>query len=408
MADHTSQSGPRSKVESAPIRFAAAVSTRQSHSEAIAELSEHVREAIPGQPDLCMVFFTAHHLPSASAISRQINETLNPGMLIGNSAESVLALDREIERSPGISMLAASLPGARIESFTEEDLAFGADREAIRESLHVADDTRGVLLLADPFTPLGRLLPSLSEALVTPPDLPAIPLIGGVASAGAQPNQNRFFLQDRVRTGGIAGLTVSGRLRVDSLVSQGCRPIGRPMVVTGARRNLIESLGGQPALAAFKGIIQGLDDRDRELLTKGLFVGLVVNEYKDRFGRGDFLIRNVIGVDENQGYLAVSDEVRTGRTIQFHVRDARTAVEDLELLLAAQQLDSTPAGALLLTCNGRGSRLFSRPHTDVTTIGNTFPNLPMAGFFAAGEIGPVGGRSYLHGHTAALALFRSV
>jgi len=217
---------------------------------------------------------------------------------------------------------------------------------------------------------------------------------------------------------------------VDTVVSQGCRPFGPPMVITKARGNIILQLAGRPALEAVHEAVGDLPEEDRQKLQAGLFVGRVINEYKDRFGRGDFLIRNVMGVDQKSGALAVGDLVKTGQTIRLHFRDATTASEDLSLLMDAQKLYDRPAGALLITCNGRGSKLFGRPNHDVAAVLRAFapassgeelaksghsiapaspgqPHpIPLAGFVAAGEIGPIGGGSFLHGQSACVALFR--
>jgi small ligand-binding sensory domain FIST len=222
-------------------------------------------------------------------------------------------------------------------------------------------------------------------------------------------------------------VSLRGPVRVDTVVSQGCRGFGPTIVITKARKNVILEMGGKRALDVVRECVEALPADDKPLLERGLFIGRVINEYKDRFGRDDFLIRNVLGVDENQGAVAINELVRVGQTIRFHVRDARTADEDLAMLLDAQQLREPPLGGVLITCNGRGSRLFDRPHHDAAAVVKAFspgrggevlakggeeidpegPVLPLAGFFAAGEIGPVGDQSYLHGQTAVLALFRN-
>jgi small ligand-binding sensory domain FIST len=205
---------------------------------------------------------------------------------------------------------------------------------------------------------------------------------------------------------GAVGLTISGPVAVDLVVSQGCRPVGQAMVITKVKNNVILEIGGRKALEVIQEMAQALPERERPLLAKGLFAGLVTNEYKDRFGRGDFLVRNILAADKGAGSIAVGDVPRVGQTIQFHVRDAETAEEDLQLLLDAQELKDPPFAGLLFTCNGRGTRLFAKPNHDVNVIRQRLGSLPLAGFFAAGEIGPIGDRSFVHGQTASLALFR--
>ena len=195
---------------------------------------------------------------------------------------------------------------------------------------------------------------------------------------------------------------------MDTVVSQGCRPIGRTFLITKAKENLIEQLGGRPAMIALKETIDSIPESDRQLLRNGLFLGRASSEYRDSWGRGDFLVRNVIGVDQKSGAIAVTEYVRPGQTIQFHVRDAATADEDLSLLLGRQSQKSSPAGALLFSCNGRGSRLFPEPCHDISSSRTAMPKTPVAGFFAAGELGPIGQKNFIHGHTASFALFRPI
>ena len=228
-----------------------------------------------------------------------------------------------------------------------------------------------------------------------------------MSSGASQPGHNALILDKELIRSGSVGVTISGPVQVDIIVSQGCRPIGKPIVVTKARGNVIQELGGRKALDIVQELAGGLDEQERGLLSGGLLVGTVINEYKARFGRGDFLVRNILGYDKEHGAIAVGDIPRVGQTIQFHVRDAETAHEDLQLLLDGQQLKDAPLGAMLITCNGRGSRLFEDEKIrDVPTIRDRLGEIPLAGFFAAGEIGPIGSESFLHGHTAALAILR--
>ena len=259
------------------------------------------------------------------------------------------------------------------------------------------------MLFADPFTtPLVRLLPSLNIAL------PGTPIIGGLASGGSEPGTNRLILNHRVMSEGIIGLSIGPGLQMDCTVSQGCRPIGRPLIITKGRSNLIQELGRKPVMDVVQELTAELNDADRELLQQGLFVGRVIDEYRDGFERGDFLVRNIIGVDQDSGYIAVNDLIRVGQTIQFHIRDAKTAEEDLRELLSQQRTRGDACGVLLSTCNGRGSHLFDQANMESSLIHEILGPVPMAGFFAAGEIGPVGSENFIHGFTAALAVFRSV
>ena len=258
-----------------------------------------------------------------------------------------------------------------------------------------------LLVLGDPFSfPADGLLQRLGE------DQPAAVVVGGMASAAAQPGENRLLLGQTVHDRGAVAVYLHGRTRLRTVVSQGCRPIGEPFVITKAEDNVIYQLGGRSAYERLKDVYSTLATRERQMLQRGLHVGRVVNEYQDHFEQGDFLVRNVMGADAEQGAIAVGDYLKPGQTVQFHIRDAETADAELRQLLArARDQGARPQGALLFSCNGRGTRLFPQPHHDVTAIEQTFGRIPIAGFFAAGELGPIGGKSFLHGFTASIALF---
>lgn len=370
-----------------------------------------------GRVDLALLFGSGSHATELERVSKVVRDALDPGVLVGVSAEGVIAGPEELERRSGVSLLTLSLPGTTLHPFTYRDLPHvkDDDLEALRSLAQVVGartDLRASLFFADPFSvPVGSAVDAIASVTRVVEGLKRAPVIGGLASGSSKPGGNVLVLNDQVLRAGGIGVSISGDVSVDTVVSQGCRPVGRPLIVTGAQRNLIKSLGGRKAVDVLRDLVSELSDEDRELLPNGVFIGRVINEYKARFGRGDFLIRGVLGVDQNSGAVAVGDFVRPGQTVQFHLRDARTAQEDLGLLMASQQLQHPPVAGLLLTCNGRGTRLFPTPNHDAELIcrslspgeGRAFP---LAGFFAAGEIGPIGDRSFVHGHTASLALFR--
>ncbi len=399
-----------------PFQFASAISVLADGARAAEEAVEQVLPQVTGPVDLAVLFVSPHHLSMLEEIEEYLSLTLRPRITIGLAAAGVIGMRREVEDSPALSLLVGNLPGAHLFPFTsaELDKVWNETPASLGRLFMDANGgalPNGVILFADPFsTPMTGVLPALTAAL------PGVPLIGGLASAARQPNRNRLLMNRAVHHQGIIGLAVGGRAKVDCTVSQGCRAIGRPMIITKARRNVIFELGGRPAIEVARNLLEKLPAADQELLqTNGWLVGRVINEYKHRFGRGDFLIRQVIGIDPHAGYLAIGDpQVRIGQTIQFHVRDQKTAREDFELLLQAQKLHQAGAeegrtsGALLFSCSGRGRHLFSRPDTDASLVHEALGDIPLAGFFAAGEIGPVGRENFLHGHTASLAVIRSI
>jgi small ligand-binding sensory domain FIST len=386
------------------MQFQSLISDLDDTAAATERLLEDVQAAIPS-PDLLLLFVTADHMVNAVPMVKRLHESLAPQCMLGVSAEGVIGGEREIERAPGIALFAARLPGVRLHPFhvaKDEWAEVIADGDSVRKQLAFGDETRALIGFGDPFTtPVRQLLAALNE------HVPSLPLIGGMASAARRPGDNLLVFNEHIVDEGFIGLTMHGGIDVQTVVSQGCRPIGEHMVVTRAKENRIEQLGGRPALEALHRTITAMAEPEQQLLRNGLFVGTAINEYRDRFGRGDFLVRNVIAVDQESGALAVTDYVRVGQTVQFHVRDAQTADEDLCVMLETQLMEAPPAaGGLLFSCNGRGMRMFSEPCHDIERAHKAMPRTPIAGFFAAGELGPVGGKNFIHGHTASFALFR--
>jgi small ligand-binding sensory domain FIST len=359
-----------------------------------------LREVVDGLDgaavDLAVVFLGGAHAGAADAVAEQVAGRLRPGALLGVTAGGVVADAAEIERADAVSVWAASLPGARV-----TPLRYPAhDPTAPDVGLawpEVPGDADALLLLAEPFShPTDAFLAWLAQ------QHPGLPVAGGLASGAARPGGNRLLLDGVVHDDGAVGVALAG-VGLRFCVSQGCRPVGSSWVVTRAERNVIAELGGVPAAERIREAYEQADPVDRELMHSGLQVGIAIDEYADSHERGDFLIRGVIGAEPSTGALAVGDLVRVGQTVRFQVRDARSADEDLRESLAGV-VGPEVAGALLFTCNGRGSRLFGVADHDAGLVRTAVRGAPVAGFFAAGEIGPVGDRSHLHGFTASLVL----
>ena len=390
------------------MRFHSAVSDNDSSAAAVEQVIADIQAAGGDRPfkaDVAFAFLTAHHGENAEAMLEQLWLELDPQTIVGCSAEGVIGGDKEIERQPGLAVLAAQMPDERVHPFHVEGETDWrhvlTDPEELAERVGYGPETRAVIGFGDPFTtPTDSFLRAMNDAC------PAAPLVGGMASSGRQPGGNLLFRNDQVFDTGFVGLSISGPVEVQTVVSQGCRPVGRPLVVTKSHDNVVDALGGKPALDVLRDLVMTLDEEDRQHLANGLFLGRAISEYKDAFGRGDFLVRNVIAVDEDGKSIGVADYVRTGQTVQFHVRDAATAGEDLTAMLEAQKQGDPAAGGLLFSCNGRGTRLFNVACHDIGLARAAMPVTPVAGFFAAGELGPVGGKNFIHGHTASFALFR--
>jgi small ligand-binding sensory domain FIST len=369
------------------------------------------RSALGDQPpSLAVLFASAHFLAVAQDLVAAIAEQTGPLPLIGCVGEAVAGGGREVESEPAVSLwLGADL--GPVETFAMEFIrttsggAYGGyqfPREAAGAHL----------MICDPFTfPADGLLAHLNEqrpGAMVMGGLASAGLAGaGLASAGLGPRQSRMFLDGRVLSRGAVGVHLP-HAEVHPLVAQGCRPVGDAYIITRAEGSVILELAGRPPLVRLREMAAALPGRDQELLVQGLQLGVVIDEYRAEPGQGDFLIRGVVGADSDSGAIAVGDEIQVGQTVQFHVRDAASADADLRRALERELValgGRRPAGALLFTCNGRGSRLFAEPDHDAGLIAAMLGDIPLAGFFCAGELGPVGGQSFLHTFTASLALF---
>jgi small ligand-binding sensory domain FIST len=377
------------------IAIGSGLSTTEGTRQAAVEAAMEARSGLGGlDPTLCLVFASPHHATRAEEVVDAVHDAASPPALVGCVGEAILGGSREIEAEPAVSVWMASLPSV-VETFQMEFVPSAGG------GAFTGWPNRGrtFLLFCDPFSfPADSLLRSLNQTV------PDVVVVGGMASGGSAPGETRLFVDRRVTRSGAVGVKLPERVEVRTLVSQGCRPIGKPLAVTKAESNVVFELAGRPAIRQIEEMYRSLSPEDQALVSRGLHIGRVIDEYRAEYGTGDFLIRGVIGADPESGAIALGDTVEVGETIQFHVRDAATADEDLRKLLASVE-EPQPAGALLFTCNGRGSRLFSVSDHDAALVSKELGGSPLAGFFAAGELGPVGGRNFLHGFTASMALF---
>jgi len=360
--------------------------------EAVGQVLETLGEE---RADLVMLFASPHHVGPFEDIAASVRGLLDPTVLVGGTAGAVIGGGREVEDSPALSLFAARLPETLLTPARLEVVPTPDGPSLIGWPDH-PDGT--MLVFADPFTfPADAFLSRVNE------DLPKLQVIGGLASAAMQPGGNRLVIDDQIFDSGAVGAVLAGGVEIRTVVSQGCRPVGKPYVVTRSDRNFILELGGKPALERLQETATAASDEERELMRHGLQIGCVVDETRLEFSRGDFLVRGVVGADQRSGAIAVGDTIDVGRTVQFQVRDAGSADEDLRDLLTSAEADA----ALLFTCNGRGQRLFGEADHDAGVVDQLLGPLPLAGCFCAGELGPVGARNFLHGFTASLALFTS-
>jgi small ligand-binding sensory domain FIST len=387
------------RPETLTRRVGAGLSASNRAADAAGEAAREARAALDGASvDLAFLFLSAEHFSGAEEALTAVERELEPGHLLGCVAEGIVARDRELETGPAAAVWAASLPEAEIETF--HSVAFGTDDGVAVSGIPMLEGADLVAFLVDPFTfPAAGFLAKLNE------EEDEVPLVGGLAAGAGEPDTQALFLDGEVLTEGAVGAVLRG-VPVRTVVSQGCAPIGRDAVITSAEGNVVFELAGEPALERLKADLATLtDDQQRLAAQGGVLAGLVIDENRSEYRRGDYLMRGLIGVDEDVGALALGEPVRVGQTLRFHVRDARSADEDLRENLEALGGDRA-AGALLFTCNGRGTNMFPDRDHDARVVGEALgAEDALAGFFCAGEIGPVGGKPFLHGFTATLAVF---
>ncbi|HSP95747.1 MAG TPA: FIST N-terminal domain-containing protein [Candidatus Dormibacteraeota bacterium] len=390
------------------MKWASAGSDEARLDQAIARAASIVRAELGGcQPDLVVAFVSPHHAAEFDRVPARIAEHLPGALLLGCSGGGVIGGGREIEQRPGVSLTAAYLPGVTITPlYLANDRLPAPDADPSTWSSRLAVDPAGApqfVLLSDPFTfDAESLIRGLDRAY------PDTTTVGGIASGGREAGSNALFLGERVHRGGMVGLALGGNVQVDTIVAQGCRPIGEPMFVTACERNVIRALDGRPPLAVLQELHDKLQPRDRQLARHSLFLGIVMKEDRQQYGQGDFLIRNLIGIDQSSGALAIGALIDANAIVQFHLRDADTSAQDLEALLKRHRAADAapPAGSLLFSCLGRGQFLYGRVDHDTDLFRRYLGDVPLGGFFCNGEIGPVHGATFLHGYTSAFALFR--
>jgi len=383
------------------LRAGAGVSTRADPLAAGAEAAEQASAGLSARrSDLALVFASGAHLAAPEAVLEGIRGVLEPATLIGCGAGGVLGAGRELERETAVAVWAASF--GRGEAVPFHAHVAGEGPEAELENLPDVEAATGVIVLSDPYSfPTELALTELFRRA------PTIPVLGGLASARTHEGNGSLFFGGEVRDRGAVGVALRS---VDLLpcVSQGAAPVGRELTITAGEGNVIHELAGRPALETVERVIGEMSGRERALVAGGLLIGIVIDSGRPEYEQGDFLVRGVLGADPSTGSLVVGAGVHIGQVVRLHARDAQSADEDLHRALRTRieaLAGQPPAGAVVFSCNGRGRGMFGIPDHDALAVQNELQGAPTAGFFAAGEIGPVGGRSFLHGFTATVALF---
>ena len=391
------------------MKWASGISENSDFEGALKECTSQVLEQIGSTDfDLGMVFVSSHYQQDIPRLFNEVRDVFGSALIMGCSGGGIIGNGREVEQEPAISLTVASLPGVEINGFHIEgddlpDLDAGPDKWEELVKVTSLEDPH-FILLADPFTfPAQNLLLGLDFGF------PHSSKIGGLASSNQEHRQNNLILGDQVYTSGAVGIAMTGNIALDTVVAQGCRPIGQPMRITECKQNMLVELDSQTPVSVLRDVFSGLSERDRGLMRHSLFLGVVMDEFIDDPVQGDFLIRNVMGMDERSGMLAIGETLKEGQLVQFHLRDAETSTEDLAAVLeryAGDNRENQAHGALLFSCLGRGKYLYGRSDHDSELFREKIGSIPIGGFFCNGEIGPVSGTTFLHGYTSSFGIFR--
>lgn len=391
------------------MRWASAVDTDNSLNAAVERAAETVFLGLGRQePDLLIVFVSADHSPRFDALAELLLREFDKAFLFGCCAGGVIGGGREIEDRSGLSLTGALLPGVRLRGTHLEAAQVPpvfAEARIWEDTLRMtANQQPAFLVLADPYSfETETFVKGLDRAY------PRSPKIGGLASGARQVGGSALYLGNQVYHSGCVTLALTGNIEIDTVVAQGCRPIGEPMFVTMSHENLVRELDGRSPREALAELFERLPAGDRELFGQSLFMGLALRPDANQYLPGDFLIRNILGMDPQSGALWVNANVPANSVVQFHLRDAATSAHDLERTLTSYRAArpiSLDTGALLFSCSGRGVGLYGQPDHDSNTFRRLVGDVPIGGCFCNGEIGPIHNATYLHGYTSAFAVFK--
>lgn len=392
------------------MRWVSSIRDEANLIDALDLACQDLVRGLHGDPlDLLIVYASQEHLFEFGRILPRVRENFGEVLCVGCSAEAVIGSHLELEGRPGLALLGAHLPAVELRATHVRDTQLpplDGSPAPWRDLLGVDPSlSPDFVVLADPYTTdTQRLLQGIDYAY------PHSTVVGGLASGAQGPGANALFDRTTIQREGALVLALWGNVRIDSIVAQGCRPIGTPWRVTECEGNLVRGLDGRSPTDVLQEVFAGLaSDDERQLAQHALHLGVVVDELRSEIGPGDFLVRNILGMHPEAGILAVAAELRHGQTVQFHVRDGRAAAHELTVLLdryVRARPETEPAGALQFSCIGRGRRLFGTAHHDVGCVQQALGPLPVAGFFCNGEIAPVGRSTYVHGYTTALGVVR--
>lgn len=378
------------------MRWASAIATPSRLEDAVEEASEAISSELGEAPDVVFAFISATYSDHYEALPKTIRKAFPDAVIVGCCGGGVIGNQKEVEAQDAVSLVAAILPDVEISGFY-----LGTEQEDWPEQISVdPDKDPELIVLTDPFSCDAKSLVSCLDAA-----FPNSTKIGAIASGGSEAGDSILLLNDTLHRTGAVCLALSGNIEIDTIVAQGCRPIGTPMFVTRSTGRVLYELDGRPAMATLEKLFTTLDTADRALARSSLFIGTVMHDQQEVYEHGDFLIHRIVGIDPDVQAVAVDTELPEGSIVQFHLRDAEASTEDLQESLSKLQYGS-PMGALLFSCMGRGEDLYGVSGHDTKLFHEQIGSVPMGGFFSNGEFGPAQGQTFLHSYTSAFGLFR--
>jgi len=391
------------------MKWASCVSTQETIEACVEEAVASVTQQLAGRDaDLTVIFVSPHFRTQYRAIPQLLRDRMPVGLLLGCSGGGIIGGGKEIEQKPAFSLTAAHLPGVELQTIQTDTMDL-PDPDTAPSVWHEwlgvdVQKNPNFIVLADPFSfRAEEFLAGMDFAYARSAK------VGGLASGAQAQGGNALYLDDKIYNDGLVGVALSGNIQLDTIVAQGCRPIGQPMSITKCEQFQLLEVDGQPPLEKLEEMVETLNEYDRGLLRTSLFLGIEMDPLKDDPGQGDFLIRNLMGVDQETGSLAIGAPLRQGQLVQFHLRDKVMSAEDLKVMLSRYQNKDgwrEAKGALLFSCLGRGEYLYGQSNHDSDMFKTKMGDIPLGGFFCNGEIGPVGQTTFLHGYTSSFGIFR--
>ena len=390
------------------MKWASHLSTQNNIEACVSESVEAIISQMDGKSvDLTIIFVSPQFKDKYEEIPQLIRDRISSGHFLGCSGGGIVGGGKEAEQQAAFSMTCANLPDVEIKGIHTDTMKLPDQDTAPsvwREWLGVnVEKNPSFIFLADPFSFQGEdFLAGVDFAY------PSSSKVGGLASGAQAQGGNALYLNDKIYNNGLIGLALSGNIGMDTIVAQGCRPIGEPVKVSKCDGTLLTEMDGQPPLELLQSIYEGLDENDKGLVQTSLFLGIEMDPLKDNPQQGDFLIRNIMGVEREVGGIQVGTILREGQLVQFHLRDKAMSAEDLKLMLTRYKANKNfknTSGALLFSCLGRGQYLYEKPNHDSDMFRDHIGDIPLGGFFCNGEIGPVGKTTFLHGYTSSFGIF---